>query len=279
MLLDTLFIDKVFRITGGLFMSFFNFYTLSTSEQLDLFFSDNGLLDLGVLREAMIEKRAPISNDGRLNGEGFIGSNILVRDKTNVIESYCASQSSLGYFNEARLVNDNWTTERIQHRYYSKSFTIISEQSDLILKFDSSSEENAKSKVKSLIEDLGVEATTFRIDDALLREIQENFNWTAAKLDKIERFGDSTKRVSYEIDPADDQFPSQVNEDYKEHGKMSHITFELPYSAPGAPNTVTVKLYSQGHRIVISEEELGGSSEEEFILYLHSVLKTLKEGG
>ncbi len=259
-------------------MNFFYFYTLNTAEQQDLFLCEDGLLDLGVLRETMIENRAPISAEGRLNGEGFISPTTLVRNEKNVIEGYCASQSSLGYFNEARLLNDSWTTERIQHHYYSKSFITISEKSELIMKFDSSSEEIAKSKVKSLIEALGLEAMAFRLDDSLLRKIQENYDWSAAKLDKIERYGDSTKRVSYEIDLADDQFPSQVNEDYKEHGKMSHITFEMPYTAPGAPNTVTVKLYNQGNRIVINEDELGGASIEEFILYLHDVLKHLKEG-
>ncbi|MCA1322454.1 hypothetical protein LC085_21495 [Bacillus tianshenii] len=260
-------------------MNFFYFYTLNTSEQLDLFFSEEGNLNLARLRELMIEKRAPINNQGRINGEGFINPNILVRDDKHVVESYCASQGSLGYFNEARLVNNELTTERIQHHYYSKSFTIVSEESDLIIKFDTSSEEIAKSKVKSLIEVLGFEATTFRLDDSLLRKIQDRYDWTAAKLDKIERYGDSTKRVSFEIDPANDQFPSQVNEEYREHGKMSHITFELPYNAPGAPNTVTVKLYSQGNRVVLNEDELGGSSVEEFILYLHRVLKGLKEEG
>ena len=232
-------------------MNFFYFYTLNTAEQQDLFLCENGLLDLGVLRETMIENRAPISTDGRLNGEGFISPTTLVRNEKNVIEGYCASQSSLGYFNEARLLNDSWTTERIQHHYYSKSFITISEKSELIMKFDSSSEEIAKSKVKSLIEALGLEAIAFKLDDSLLRKIQENYDWSAAKLDKIERYGDSTKRVSYEIDLADDQFPSQVNEDYKEHGKMSHITFEMPYTAPGAPNTITVKFFLINSFIVV----------------------------
>ncbi|KGX94048.1 hypothetical protein N781_00440 [Pontibacillus halophilus JSM 076056 = DSM 19796] len=258
-------------------MAIFNFFTLNTAEQLDLFFSEDGQLDLDILRNRMVENRAPIDGQGGINGEGFISPNFQIRNDQQVVESFCASQGSLGYYNEARMINDNFTTQRIQHHYYSKSFMMITQKSDFIIKFDFASEEGTKSKVKSLIEEMGFEATIFRLDNELLRKIQGRFDWTAAKLDKIERYGDSTRRVSYEIDPADDQFPSQVDEDYREHGKMSHITFEIPYNAPGAPNTVTVKLYSQGHRIVIDEDELGGSPTEEFILYLLGILKGLKE--
>ncbi|MED4292245.1 hypothetical protein [Priestia megaterium] len=257
-------------------MAIINLFSLNTAEQLDLFYTESGALKLNDLRDVMIEKRAPIGNNGAINGEGFINPNFQIRNEVQVIESYCSSQGSLGYYNEARMVNESFTTERIQHHYYGKSFIIITQESDFIIKFDYAIEEGTKNKVKSLIEELGFEATIFRLDNDLLRKVQNHYDWSAAKLDKIERFGDSTKRVSYEIDPADDQHPSQVDEDYREHGKMSHITFELPYDVVGAPNTITVKLYTQGNRVVIDEGELGGSPIEEFILYLLGELKALK---
>lgn len=253
----------------------FNFYTLNTAEQLDIFLSDNGSVNLNLVRDIMIDKRAPIGDHGTINGEGFINPIIQVFGEVQAIGTHCASQGSLGYFNESRLENETFVTQRIQHRYYSRSFAIITSESDLILRFDYSTEEASKSKVKSLIEDLGFEASIFRLNHELLRKVQTNYNWTAAKIEKIERFGDSTKKVSYEIDPADDQFPSQVHEEYREHGQLSHVTFEFPYEAPGAPNTITVKLYNAGHRIVIDENELGQTSIDQFIITLLNVLKGL----
>ncbi len=254
----------------------FNFFTLNTAEQLDLFYTENGQLNLNLVRENMIEKRAPIGDNGAINGEGFINPTVQEFREVRIIGTHCASQGSLGYFNESRLENGVFVTQRIQHHYYSRSFAFVTADSDLILRFDYSTEEASKSKVKSLIEELGFEASIFRLDHELLRQIQTNYNWTAAKIDKIERYGDSTKRVSYEIDPADDQFPSQVHEEYREHGQLSHVTFEFPYEAPGAPNTVTVKLYNAGHRIVIDENELGQASIEHFIITLLNVLKGLR---
>ncbi|WGD65588.1 hypothetical protein P5630_11705 [Bacillus subtilis] len=258
-------------------MATLNIYTLNTAEQLDLFLTQDGDLDLDYVLDLMNEKIAPISPDGAISGEGFINPQFRVRDDLKLIESYCASQGSLGYFNEARMEDSAFTTRRTQHHYYSKASLFITEKSDLVLKFDFTTEEGSKSKVKSLIEELGVEATIFRIDNDLMTKVQNKFEWSAVKLDKIEKDGDKTKRVSYEIDLADDQSTSQVDEDYRDYGKRSHISFELPYSAPGAPNKVSVKMYSQGNRIVIDEDELCNSPLEDFIVYLLNVLKGLKE--
>lgn len=180
-------------------MNFYYFFSLNTAEQLDLFYSEAGKLDLNQLRDSVVEKRAPIDEVGRINGEGFINPNIQIRNNRQVIESHCSSPGSLGYFNEARMLHNDLITQRVQHHYYSKSFLIGTENSDIIIKFDNSSEEGTKSKVKSLVEELGFEATIFRLDDKLLRKIQACYDWSAAKLDKIERYGDSTKRVSYEM--------------------------------------------------------------------------------
>ncbi|MCY9399119.1 hypothetical protein MOF38_04865 [Bacillus haynesii] len=258
-------------------MATLNFYTLSTAEQLDLFLTEGGSLNLDYLLKLMNEKIAPVAPDGAIQGEGFLNPQFQIRNGLNIIESFCASQGSLGYFHEARMENSKFTTRKTQHHYYSKASIFITENSDLIFKFDFTAEEGSKSKVKSLIEELGFEANIFRIDNDLMSKIQNKYEWLAVKLDKIEKDGDKTRRVSYEIDIADDQLPSQVDEDYRDYGKRSHISFQLPYSAPGAPKKVSVKMYQQGHRIVIDENELCDSPLEDFVIYLLKVLKELKK--
>jgi hypothetical protein len=259
-------------------MAILNFYLLNTSEQLDLFYSDNEKLNLKKIKEVMLEYQAPVSDDGTITGEGFVDIEIKSEHDLNFIQSYCTAQGSLGYFNEARIVDNTVKTIRVQHKYYSKSLINLTEDSELIIKFDVSNDENAKTKVKSLIESLGFEASTFRLDDSLLRKVKETFKWTAAKLEKIEKSGDNTKKVSYEIDPSDDKFKSEVDELYNEHGKMSHIQFELPYKAVGAPNFVTVKLYKDGHRIVVDEEQFSSEdSFKQFMIYLLKTLRSLKQ--
>ncbi|MCY8250273.1 hypothetical protein MOC27_11030 [Bacillus inaquosorum] len=261
-------------------MASLTIYRLNTADQLDLFFSHEGKLNLDEVIKEMKKKSAPIDNDGKtINGEGFINTRKNIRNGLPVIESYCTSLVNLGNYFEARLENDQLTTVETQHRYFSKASLIITNESDLILKFDNSTEERSKSRVKSLVEELGFEANALRLDNDLLRKIQQDpiFEWSAVKIDKIDKDGDRTQRVSYEIDLADDKHPSRVDDDYRNHGKMSHIKFQLPYSAKGAPNKVTVKLYNQGNRIVIDEEELCGSSLMDFVVYLMSKLKGIKE--
>ncbi|MGC4378309.1 hypothetical protein WD019_15475 [Fictibacillus sp. Mic-4] len=259
-------------------MAVLNFYTLNTAEQMDLFYSEEDKLNLNAVKEIMLENSAPYSNaEGVITGEGFFSIQTKVIEEKPLIECYCTAQGSLGYFYEAKVIEDQITTTRTQHQYYSKALINITEDNFLIIKFDYSNEESSKSKVKSIVEQLGFEATIFRLDNDLLRKVQERYKWTAAKLDKIEKHGDSTKKVSYEIDPSDDQFQSEVDELYNEHGKMSHIKFEMPYRAPGAPNTVTVKLYSDGHRIVIDESEIPDPELfKGFIIHLLNTLYDLK---
>jgi hypothetical protein len=258
-------------------------YTLTTAEQPDLFYSDSaGKLDLERLKIAMIERTAP-SENGTITGEGFSKINVSVTNDSRIIECICTAQSSLGYYYEAKIEENDVVSTRIQHHYYSKSNIMITENSQVIIKFDWTSEEGAKTKVKSLIEALGFESISFRINHEVLRLLQSRFTWTAAKVDKIERAGDSTKRVSYEIDPSDDRFQSEVDQTYREHGKMSHLNFELPFRVSNklssTANIITVKLYSEGgNRIVIDETQFGNNDDfKTFQIYLLSELTKLRQ--
>lgn len=256
---------------------FMSFYTLNTAEQLDLFLSKDGKLDLFRVMEKMSESAATFGDDNIISGEGFFKPSLEELNDIQIVKAYSATQGSLGNYREAYVNEDVIKSQIKQHKFYSKSSVIISENSDLILIFDDTSEERTKTKVKSLIESLGFEASFFRIDDGLLRILQSKYKWLAAKLEGIERIKDSTKKVSYEIDPTDEEFQSEADKMYKEHGKMSHLKFEMPYDAENTPNTITVKLYNDGHRIVIDGEEFPSHNElDKFILFLYGEFKKIK---
>ncbi|KIL80759.1 hypothetical protein [Bacillus badius] len=261
-------------------MAILNFFLLNTNEQPDLFFSDGDKLDLDKIKNVMVEYQAPVSEDGNINGEGFVDVETTAYGEKEYIKSFCTAQGSLGYYNQAKLVEGVLKTVRVQHTFYSKSLIHLTEDSELIIKFDQSNDEIAKTKVKSLVESLGFETQIFRLDSDLMRKIKDNdrYTWTAAKIEKIEKKGDNTKKVSYEIDPSNDIYQSEVDELYREHGKMSHIQAEIPSQLSGGPNKVTVKLYKDGHRIVIDENQFADQdSFKNFTLYLFEELKKLKD--
>lgn len=258
-------------------MSSFTIYKLNTAEQLDLFYNDNGKLNLEVVSRSMKDKVATIDSTGRINGEGFIKPEIKNRNGISVLEAYGTDLVNLGNYFDTTFNNDNVTTIEKQYTFYSKTRILITEDSDLILKFDNSTEEKAKGKVKALIEGLGFETTLFKLDDSLLRKIQndETLAWSEAKLDRIDKDGDKTTKVSYEIDLANDVYPSKVDEAYRDYGKMSHIKFEIPYDPSGTDNKITVSLYNNGHRVFFEEGELGISSVSDFVIYLTNKLKQI----
>ncbi|PGB48652.1 hypothetical protein [Bacillus toyonensis] len=264
-------------------MLFLNIYTLDTAEQLNLFFTEDGNLLLEKFKGIMSLKTATYDTNGIITGEGFINTSTENIEGINFINSYCASQGSLGYFNETKFTNGNIESTRRKHQYFIKSSIMITENSHLIMKFGTSSEEDAKGSVKTLVESLNFKTSTFRIDDKLIRTIKKEYKWTAAKLERIEKNGDSTKKVSYEIDPANDTSISTVDELYQSHGKMSHIQFEFPYEAQNCPKYVTVKLYKDGNRIVIDENQfplIGRDAYlKPFIIQLLTTLIKLKKEG
>lgn len=257
--------------------SYLYVYTLNTAEQPDLFFSEEGRLNLTLLEESMENFKSPINEDGYPVGEGFgkiSRTNLL---EQNAIQSFCITHGTLGNYNEARFADNTFTTEKRQHSYYTKSKVYITESSDVIIIFDNSVEERAKAKVKAQIESLGFETTSFRITDKLIRAIQSSYQWSAATFNKIVKHGDSTRRVSFVIDPGNDTDPSLVQEQYQEHGEMSHIRFEMPYSQEGAPSLITVTLYSDKNRIIINEEEFPNNEMfNDFVVYLIQELSRLQ---
>ncbi|WP_409175637.1 hypothetical protein [Brevibacillus fortis] len=263
-------------------MSSLFLYTLNTLEQSDMFLCDaNGNLDMEKVMASMVEREAPIEENGAITGEGFFDIKLNEINGIKVIECFAAAQSSLGYFHEAKWHDNQVVTQKVQHKYYSKSHLVISKDSHVYIKFDWAAEEDSRSKVKTLIESIGFEATSYKVHDKFLRAVQSKFKWTAAKIDRIERAGDSTKRISYEIDPSDDQFTSQVDSDYRAHGKMSYVSFELPFTKPskGDQTLITVKLYGGGAvKIVIDEREISDLKDfKVFQVYLLNCLNEIRD--
>ncbi|SDX63317.1 hypothetical protein [Salimicrobium album] len=258
-------------------MSSFTIYKLNTSEQLDLFYSNGGKLNLEEVMNAMNKNIATINTEGKINGEGFINPEFATRNGIEVLEAYGTDLVNLGNYFDTTFHEDTVTTTEAQYTFYSKARIVITEDRDLILKFDNSTEEKARGKVKTLVESLGFETTLFKLDDELLRKVQNDktFEWSATKIDRIDKDGDKTTKVSYEIDLANDVHPSKVDDAYREHGMMSHIKFELPYDAVGSPNKISVNLYNNGHRVFFEENELGNSNVHDFVVYLMTKLKEL----
>ncbi|GGN55044.1 hypothetical protein [Oceanobacillus indicireducens] len=260
-------------------MPVFNIYQLNNADQLDLFFSkSDGTLDLKKVSEKM-EDFIATSEDGEINGEGFLNINTTIIEDKKIIESIATGQGSLGYYNQAYISNEEVTSNRKQQTFYSKSRVFITEDNFLIILFDDTTEEKIKRNIKNLVESVGFEVTNFRLSDAIMRNIRNDYTWTEVRLERVDNESDSTKKVYYEIDAADNDNDSLIDKIYRDQGKMVQISFEMPYNKiKDGPNFITVKLYKNDHRIVINASEFPKYEDmKTFIIHLTDILIKLQK--
>lgn len=260
-------------------MTVFNIYKLNDDDQLDLFFSKHdGNLDLLKVAERMSEFASP-SDEGVINGEGFLGTEITQRQDRELIESFATGHGSLGYYTQAYVSEsaEDVTAKRKQHKFYSKARVFITEDNFLIIFFDDTTEEKIKRNIKNLVENLGFEVSNFHLSDTLMRSIRNEYTWTEVRLEKVDNESDSTTKVYYEIDTADNDNESLIDQIYQGQGKMVQISFEMPYShVEEGPNLVSVKLYKNDNRVVLNSKEFPDfGAQKDFMIYLLDKLNEL----
>lgn len=262
-------------------MPVFNIYKLNDTNQLNLFFSkSDGKLDLKKVVEQM-EEFASTSENGEINGEGFLNIEIINWGDKGIIKSIATGQGSLGYYNQAYVSEQEVKGQRRQQTFFSKSKIFITEDNLLMILFDDTTEEKIKNNIKNLVESVGFEVSNFQLSDKLMRNIRNKYTWTEVRMEKVNNPQDSTKKVYYEIDAADSDNDSLIDQIYKDQGTMVHISFEMPYSdSEKEPNFVTVKLYKNDHRIVTYMNGFANYEDfEKLIFHLVYDLIRLKNDG
>lgn len=235
-------------------MTTFYFFDAQSDELLLADESNDGKLKLTNLVAHMQEKLATSTREGIVNGEGFLKPKISQIGETHVVTAFCYARGSLGYYNETEVVDSAISTTRIQHTYYIQSQIIITEDYKVILMFNYSVESSAKPKTKAMVEELGLELSSIKFDNNTLLKLKEKYIWDAAKLDRIAKVGDSTKTISYVIDPADDK-ESEIDELYKNHGQLTLLSFDFKLEGD-SDDSVTVKLYGDNHHGMLNDREL-----------------------
>lgn len=249
-------------------------YKLNTDTQQSLFYSSEGKLNLDVVTNELNNNLVTIQH-GRPANEGFSAVREISMGDIQSLEAFCIIESSLGNYFEAVFTENTFTSIPSRHRYFTKAKVFLTENNDFIMMFENSTEEKGKAGVNKNIKRLNFQIESFKITDSLIRNLQNNFVWTAASFNKIVKLGDSTRRVSFDIDPANTTDVSLIQTEYSDHGDLSHLKFSVPYIDQGTDKTITVKLYEDKNRIIIDEEEFSTlDSFNEFVLYLMDILNT-----
>lgn len=250
-------------------MAMFTIYKLNETGQLNLFYNDAGDLDLKKIVTEIRNMQVTLDHTGKIISEGFSSPQIFKRSTdVSTVECLGFQTINLGTYVESRIEHDELVTNEATFDYLTKAKIIITDNAYLIVFSNNSNEERGKSKIKTMVEDLGLEASLFKINHQLLSNIQsdKDIKWSEAKIEKISKEGDKTTKVSYEIDLADMVNRSTVAEEYDGHGSLSLLKIQFPYENIGEDENVTMSLYSNGHRVSFEIEELQGASAEEFCI-------------
>ncbi|MBL4933931.1 hypothetical protein [Clostridium paridis] len=240
----------------------------------DLIYFKDGKLDLVKIYNYLNSNQAKYGDNSIYNSEGY--TDIKLNDNKNELSCTYIFENSLGYFTEISYDSDTEAVKenRRCHKYFAQSRLIITNEPKIIVKASYSNEESTKTKILNFFEDIGIKYTPIKFDNQMFQFIRNNFVWKKIKIQRIDKIGDSTKNLSYEIDPAS-EMESQVDTIYSECGVFEHIAFLIEYE----DDLKTVKLYKNGHRIVLEDGQFRSKkSMEKFCIHLYDILMNIKSG-
>lgn len=250
------------------------FYTRSPEMSIfDLDYFNNSKLNLEKIKEVMQLREASYNEKKIFNKEGY--TQIDINATKEILSSTYIFENKLGQYTTISYDESDGSLKvsRAPYSYFGKSRLIITNDLNVIFKATYSSEENAKSKSIGFFEEIGLELEPLKLDDSIFQYIRKNYDWKKIKIQRIEREKDSTKSLSYEVDPASDK-ESEVDKIYNECGVFDHITFNIDFNS----NVYTVRLYKQGHKISIDESQFDSKQVfEEFCLYLMNKFIEIKK--
>jgi len=249
------------------------FYTKSPETSIfDLEYFNGNKLDLEKISEVIIEKKATYNDNKVFDKEGY--TQICVDSENGILSSTFIFKNNLGQYTTVMYdeEKDGLKISRAPYEYFSQSRVLITDELNVIFKSTYSNEENAKTKSIAFFEDIGIEVAPIRLDNNLFQYIRNNYDWKKIKIQRIEREKDSTRSLSYEIDPASDK-ESEVDNIYNDSGIFEHITFNLKFKS----DVYVVKLYKMGNKITVDEGQFKSKELfEEFSLYLLKVITEIK---
>lgn len=241
------------------------FYNKSPETSIfDLEYFNGNKLDLEKIK-AVIENNIATYNDKKVfNKEGY--TNTILNEEKSILSSIFIFKNNLGQYTTITYdeKNKGVKVSRAPYSYFGQSRIVITDELNVMFRATYSSEENAKTKSISFFEDIGIDVEPIRLDNNMFQYIRNNYDWKRIKIQRIEREKDSTRSLSYEVDPASDK-ESEVDKIYNDSGLFEHINFNLKFKE----DLYTVKLYKQGNKITVDEGQFATKELfDEFCLYL-----------
>ncbi len=230
----------------------------------DLIYFKDGKLDLQKIKDFLDENKAGYGDDKVFNKEGYTQTNIDINkgllSSTYIFKNILGQYTTIEFDEESQGLKVN----RSPYVYFGQSRLLIKDNVNILVKANYSNEEKVKGECIEFFQNIGIEIEPIKFDNNVFQHIKNNYTWKKIKIQKIEREKDSTKNISYEVDPSSDK-ESEVDNIYSDCGVYDSIAFNIPYSG----SLYNAKMYKVGRKITIDESQFSSKELfEEFCLYL-----------
>ncbi|WP_071061968.1 hypothetical protein [Andreesenia angusta] len=237
-----------------------------------VYFNDNEI-DFDRIIELLKTSESKYNEDKVYDSEGY--AQIKFDEVSKMLSCMYIFKNTLGQYTENRydVEKEKMVTIREPYFYFGSCRVSITSDLNIIVKANYSSEESSKSKCLELLNEKGIEVRPIKLTNEVFQHIRDNYEWKKIKIQKIEIEGDSTKKVSYEIDPASDK-KSDVDLMYKDSGVYEHVTFHLEFKE----DKYVVKLYKERNKISIDESQFKTPEElDAFSVHLLELISDIKK--
>ena len=188
----------------------------------DVKYFENGKLNLNSIKQVLDGLNASYDENKVFNDEGYIDTKVS-EDNTTLTTTYIF-KNTLGQYttimydeNESKV-----NVTRLPYSYFGQSKILIKDDLTIMVKANYSNEECVKGKCLSFLEDLGIDVEQIKFGNDIFQYIRNHYSWRKIKLQKIEREKDSTKNISYEIDPSSDKCICQPKTRSNGHRILGH---------------------------------------------------------
>ncbi|EGT0013492.1 hypothetical protein I9Y33_001355 [Clostridium perfringens] len=230
----------------------------------DLIYFKNGKLDLEKVKDLLDKNKAEYDDKKVFNKEGY--TQTIIDSEKGLLSSTYIFRNILGQYTTIEFdeKSEGLKVIRSPYIYFGQSRLLIKDNVNILVKANYSNEEKVKGECISFFQEVGIEIEPVKFDNNLFQHIKNNYTWKKIKIQKIEREKDSTKNISYEVDPSSDK-ESEVDKIYSECGVYDSIAFTIPYEQ----SLYNVKMYKVGRKITVEESQFATKELfEEFCLYL-----------
>lgn len=241
----------------------------------ELIFFDRDHIDLESLAIAVRDKQVGTDEQGVIIESGFTTPIVNQIDDINYIDFLGFEKTSYGVYSEPSIVNNRVRTNENTFKYFTSCRVLIFSNNFLVILSNDSGEEKVKVGVRKLLESIGLNLDVIKMDSNFLTRAKNNsyVTCTSCTINEVENENDSTRNVSYEVDPADIVNGSVVNEIYEDKGHIYKIKVLFPYQIVTGNVSIVLTLYKNGNRCSFEPLQLNGGELDRFILVLMNFLR------